>query len=128
MRVRTVAILPLNSCTLVTLGTRAPAGAQALAAAGKSVTYIMAYGRWRCVQSVMRYVRAPDFVRLRDAVDMVSASTEDTLAGIQTALADLLATRMRPGMHATASMMTRAASALTGAGSDASGGGGGGGH
>lgn len=48
-------------------------GAQGLAASGKSVLYIMSYGRWRCTESVLRYVAAPDFVRALDAQHMVSA-------------------------------------------------------
>ena len=48
-------------------------GAQSLAASGKSVLYCMSYGRWRCTESVLRYVTAPDFVRALDASHMVSA-------------------------------------------------------
>ena len=82
-------------------------GAQALAAAGKSVTYIMAYGRWKCVESVMRYVKAPDFVRLWDAIEMVTACTEDTRAGVQKELHRLLAEDMQTQMHGLAANMVR---------------------
>ena len=51
-------------------------GAQALAAAGRSITYIMAYGRWTCTASVLRYVKTPDFMRQMDAADMVMAQVE----------------------------------------------------
>ena len=48
-------------------------GAQALAAAGKSVLYIMSYGRWKCVDSVLRYVTTPEFIRTMDAKQMATA-------------------------------------------------------
>lgn len=51
-------------------------GAQALAAAGRSIPYIMAYGRWTCTESVLRYVKTPEYMRRMDAVDMVQAQTE----------------------------------------------------
>ena len=57
-------------------------GAQALAAAGKSVMYIMSYGRWTCMKSVLRYVTVPDFLRALDAKDMQTAPVDaswDTL-------------------------------------------------
>ena len=48
-------------------------GAQALALAGRSVEYIMALGRWRCVESVQTYVEAPLPLRVVDAQDMLAA-------------------------------------------------------
>jgi hypothetical protein len=45
-------------------------GSQALAAAGKSITYIMSYGRWACIDSVLRYVKTPEFIRALDAGHM----------------------------------------------------------
>ena len=50
-------------------------GSQALAAAGRSITYIMSYGRWRCTDSVLRYVKNPLHVRVMDATHMARAST-----------------------------------------------------
>ena len=50
-------------------------GSQALAAAGRSITYIMSYGRWRCTESVLRYVQTPLYIRMLDAQHMASAST-----------------------------------------------------
>lgn len=55
-------------------------GSQALAAAGKSITYIMSYGRWKCPQSVLRYVVTPVPVRTQDAPQMVTAPVGDTWA------------------------------------------------
>ena len=52
-------------------------GAQALAAAGKSIIYIMSYGRWRCVESVLRYVATPTHIRELDSRDMILAVAED---------------------------------------------------
>ena len=42
-------------------------GAQALALAGYSLPYIMAMGRWKCVESVLTYVKTPTMLRVRDA-------------------------------------------------------------
>ena len=50
-------------------------GSQALAAAGRSITYIMSYGRWRCTESVLRYVKTPLYVRMLDAQHMATANT-----------------------------------------------------
>ena len=50
-------------------------GSQALAAAGRSITYIMSYGRWRCTASVLRYVKTPLHIRLLDATHMAAADT-----------------------------------------------------
>jgi hypothetical protein len=55
-------------------------GAQALALAGKPATYIMAYGRWRCMQSLLRYIETPHEVRLQDAADMISPPDTDISA------------------------------------------------
>ena len=52
-------------------------GAQALAAAGKSIIYIMSYGRWRGVESVLRYVATPTHIRELDSRDMILAVAED---------------------------------------------------
>ena len=48
-------------------------GGQGVAAGGKSVLYIMSYGRWRCVDSVLRYVTTPEFIRTMDAKQMATA-------------------------------------------------------
>ena len=48
-------------------------GSQALAATNKSVAYLMSYGRWKCVDSVMRYVQTPTVIRALDAADMTNA-------------------------------------------------------
>ena len=56
-------------------------GAQALAAAGKSIIYIMSYGRWRCVESVLRYVATPVFMRELDSRDMVLALADSQING-----------------------------------------------
>ena len=50
-------------------------GSQALAAAGRSITYIMSYGRWRCTESVLRYVKTPLYIRMLDAHHMADAAT-----------------------------------------------------
>ena len=61
-------------------------GAQALACAGKSVLYIMSYGRWRCVDSVLRYVTTPEFIRTMDAADMAAAVTDGKYLDLQASL------------------------------------------
>jgi hypothetical protein len=61
-------------------------GSQALAAAGKSITYIMSYGRWSCIDSVLRYVKTPEFVRIMDAGHMVAARTGWHVGPMQAAL------------------------------------------
>lgn len=48
-------------------------GTQALALAGRSTPYIMALGRWRCVESVLTYAETPVEYRMADAVDMMTA-------------------------------------------------------
>ena len=58
-------------------------GAQALAAAGKSVMYIMHYGRWTCIKSDLRYVTVPDFLRALDARDMQGAEVEGSWDALQ---------------------------------------------
>ena len=50
--------------------------AQALAGAGRSIPYIMSYGRWTCTKSVLRYVKTPEYIRNMDAADMLAASVE----------------------------------------------------
>ena len=45
-------------------------GAQALAMAGRSFEYIMARGRWKNVESVVRYVETPLDIRITDSRDM----------------------------------------------------------
>ena len=55
-------------------------GAQALALAGKSTSYIMAMGRWKCIESVLTYVQTPTIVRMRDARAMVTALPGGTTA------------------------------------------------
>ena len=48
-------------------------GAQALAMAGRSSPYIMAMGRWSCLESLLTYVETPMELRVQDAMDMVTA-------------------------------------------------------
>ena len=79
-------------------------GAQALAMAGKLVTYIMAYGRWNCVDSVMRYVKAPDFVRLTDAMDMLAAGSRHQ-AKLRESLDSLFVSSVQSTMAPLASAM-----------------------
>jgi hypothetical protein len=42
-------------------------GAQAMALAGRSATYIMSRGRWKHIESVCRYVEAPDDTKASDS-------------------------------------------------------------
>ena len=49
-------------------------GAQALALAGHSLEYIMAMGRWRCMDSVLTYVETPTTLRQHDAAGMVTSA------------------------------------------------------
>ena len=51
-------------------------GAQAPALAGRSTPYIMAMGRWKCVESVLTYVETPVERRMQDAQDMVTTMPE----------------------------------------------------
>jgi hypothetical protein len=55
-------------------------GAQALALARKPAAYIMAYGRWRCMQSLLRYIETPYEIRLQDAKDMIRPPEADISA------------------------------------------------
>jgi len=47
----------------------------------------MSYGRWRCVDSVLRYVTTPEFVRAMDAKDMAAAVTEGHWVDVEASLA-----------------------------------------
>ena len=49
-------------------------GAQALALAGRTFEYIMAKGRWKHAESVIRYVETPTEVKVADAVAMTTAT------------------------------------------------------
>jgi hypothetical protein len=60
-------------------------GAQALALAGRSVEYVMAMGRWRCLESVMTYVGAPHEMRMTDVADMLAASHDGAHAAAASA-------------------------------------------
>jgi len=55
-------------------------GAQALALAGRSTSYIMAMGRWKCIESVLTYVQTPTILRMRDARAMATALPGGTTA------------------------------------------------
>ena len=59
-------------------------GSQALAAAGRSITYIMSYGRWRCTESILRYVKTPLHIRILDAHHMTEAQTTTNWEHINT--------------------------------------------
>jgi len=48
-------------------------GAQALALSGRSFEYIMAKGRWKHLESVIRYVETPMHIRIRDSQMMTQA-------------------------------------------------------
>ena len=48
-------------------------GAQAMALAGRSFEYIMAKGRWKHLESVIRYVETPMHIRARDSQMMTQA-------------------------------------------------------
>jgi hypothetical protein len=54
--------------------------AQALALAGRSVEYVMAMGRWKCVESVMTYVTTPTQMRVLDVRDMMTATMDGACA------------------------------------------------
>ena len=54
-----------------------------MAAAGRSITYIMSYGRWRCTESVLRYVKTPLYIRMLDAQHMAASTTQTKWDGIQ---------------------------------------------
>ena len=51
-------------------------GAQALALAGRSIEYLMARGRWRCPESVARYVEAPTEIAALDSSAMAKTQTQ----------------------------------------------------
>ena len=51
-------------------------GCQALALAGRSHRYIMARGRWKSIESVLRYVETPLDFKLDDTVAMAQASSQ----------------------------------------------------
>jgi hypothetical protein len=51
-------------------------GAQAMALAGRSATYIMSRGRWKNVESVSRYVEAPDETKAGDSAAMAKTRTQ----------------------------------------------------
>ena len=63
-------------------------GSQALAAAGRSITYLMSYGRWRCTESVLRYVKTPLHVRMLDAGHMATATTSTNWDSLETQIRD----------------------------------------
>jgi hypothetical protein len=48
-------------------------GAQAMALSGRSFEYIMAKGRWKHLESVIRYVETPMHIRMRDSQMMTQA-------------------------------------------------------
>jgi hypothetical protein len=48
-------------------------GAQATALSGRSFEYIMAKGRWKHLESVIRYVETPMHIRMRDSQMMTQA-------------------------------------------------------
>jgi len=51
-------------------------GAQAMALAGRSHQYIMAKGRWSCIESVLRYVETPLDFKLSDTIAMAQATVQ----------------------------------------------------
>ena len=55
-------------------------GAQVLALASYSLPYIMALGRWKCVESVLTYVKPTNILRVRDARAMAAAPVQLTVA------------------------------------------------
>ena len=61
-------------------------GAQGLALSNHSLPYIMCYGRWRSVESVMTYVTTPMHMREKDARAMLMGVAEGTAAQASTAL------------------------------------------
>ena len=66
-------------------------GSQALAAAGRSITYIMSYGRWRCTESVLRYVKTPLHIRMLDAGHMAKAATHTRWDALEVQVRDYYA-------------------------------------
>ena len=61
-------------------------GAQGLALSNHSLPYIMCYGRWRSVESVMTYVTTPMHMREKDARAMLMGVAAGTAAQASTAL------------------------------------------
>ena len=61
-------------------------GAQGLALSHHSLPYIMCYGRWRSVESVMTYVQTPMHMRENDARAMLMGAAEGTAARTDTAM------------------------------------------
>ena len=51
-------------------------GAQAMALAGRSPTYIMSRGRWKHIESVCRYVEAPDDTKATDSEAMAKTKEQ----------------------------------------------------
>jgi hypothetical protein len=51
-------------------------GAQAMALAGCSAVYIMSRGRWKCVESVSRYVEATESVKAADSAEMAKTARQ----------------------------------------------------
>jgi hypothetical protein len=54
-------------------------GAQAMALAGRSIAYIMSRGRWKTLQSVCRYVTAPDSTKAADSAAMAMTAAQRRL-------------------------------------------------
>ena len=61
-------------------------GAQGLALSQHSLPYIMCYGRWRSVESVMTYVSTPMHMREHDARAMLLGVASGTAARSDTAM------------------------------------------
>ena len=61
-------------------------GAQGLALSQHSLPYIMCYGRWRSIDSVMTYVSTPLHMRENDARAMLLGVAEGTAARSDTAM------------------------------------------
>ena len=61
-------------------------GAQGLALSQHSLPYIMCYGRWRSVESVMTYVSTPIHMREQDARAMLLGVASGTAARSDTAM------------------------------------------
>lgn len=51
-------------------------GAQAMALAGSSATYIMSRGRWKHIESVSRYVEAPEEIKAADSAAMAKTAQQ----------------------------------------------------
>jgi hypothetical protein len=51
-------------------------GAQAMALAGSSATYIMSRGRWKNIESVSRYVEAPEEIKAADSAAMAKTAQQ----------------------------------------------------